>query len=76
MYMYHYVICHVIISMCVIHVGFVLLQYFIRMKDSDVELFLKLFTFIHENDIARIVREHRVCESAHCASLVCTCTCT
>jgi len=38
--------------------SFQLYQYFIRTKDSDVEKFLKLFTFIPLNKITEIVKSH------------------
>ncbi|XP_011637874.1 LOW QUALITY PROTEIN: tyrosine--tRNA ligase, mitochondrial [Pogonomyrmex barbatus] len=38
--------------------SFQLYQYFIRTKDSDVEKFLKLFTFIPLNNITEIVDAH------------------
>ncbi|KYN30486.1 putative tyrosyl-tRNA synthetase, mitochondrial [Trachymyrmex septentrionalis] len=38
--------------------SFQLYQYFIRAKDSDVEKFLKLFTFIPLNNITEIVKNH------------------
>ncbi|XP_011865724.1 PREDICTED: tyrosine--tRNA ligase, mitochondrial [Vollenhovia emeryi] len=38
--------------------SFQLYQYFIRTKDSDVERFLKLFTFLPLNKIAEIVKSH------------------
>lgn len=38
--------------------SFQLYQYFIRTKDSDVESFLKLFTFLPLNKIAEIVEAH------------------
>lgn len=38
--------------------SFQLYQYFFRTKDSDVEKFLKLFTFIPLNNIADIVKTH------------------
>ncbi|XP_012534545.1 tyrosine--tRNA ligase, mitochondrial [Monomorium pharaonis] len=38
--------------------NFQLYQYFIRTKDSDVERFLKLFTFIPLSKIADIVKSH------------------
>lgn len=38
--------------------SFQLYQYFIRTKDSDVEKFLKLFTFLTLNKIDEIVKEH------------------
>lgn len=38
--------------------SFQLYQYFIRIEDSDVEKFLKLFTFIPLNKITEIVKDH------------------
>lgn len=38
--------------------SFQLYQYFIRTKDSDVEKFLKLFTFIPLNKITDIIKDH------------------
>lgn len=38
--------------------SFQLYQYFIRTKDSDVEKFLKLFTFIPLNKITEIMKSH------------------